>query len=254
MRAGLGGIHGALLLMIALLAATAGALLGLTSCDYGTEGELFVSPSNVRMAPGEYRQFKLRVATEHSDEGVFCDIWSASGGSISPEGLFRAPGEPGSYTITASRDGNHSTKVTVIAESGQSAESSSDGSVAQAEGEKERIFDNGNGLGGNPGGKIPKFTIDRPRVIIEIMTYHWDYNGNMLGTIALKNVDTGEIYGPWATGGGTGQGGVENAYWYAHPNIEIPAGTYDIVDSSPSTWFTNSQAKGFGMATIDALR
>ncbi|MFA5802406.1 MAG: hypothetical protein WC911_08005 [Thermoleophilia bacterium] len=72
----------------------------------------------------------------------------------------RAPGEPGSYTITASRDGNHSINVTVVADSGQSTESSSDGSVAQAEGEKERIFDNGNGLGGNPGGKIPKFTID----------------------------------------------------------------------------------------------
>ena len=128
------------------------------------------------------------------------------------------------------------------------------GSVAQAQGERERIFECSSDAGGHSGAKIPEFTIDRARVIVEIMTYHYDYNAHKLGTIALKNTETGETFGPWETTGAPGQGGVENAYWLAHPNVEIPAGTYQLVDSSPSTWFTNSEMKGFGGSYVDALK
>jgi hypothetical protein len=255
---GHGGIRRALVLIV-VLAAMAGALLGSTSCvPLGCSNdpvELWkVEPSDARMAPGESKQFALMLYYQgKSQRGLNtpADAWSASGGSISPSGVFVAPGKPGDYTVTAGHSGHdYSTKVTVVAAATQPGEPSP-GSVAKAQGEKERIFDNGNGLGGRPGGKIPQFTIDRPRVIVEILTYHWDHK---LGTIALKNVETGKTYGPWETVGGTGQGGVENAYWFARPNVEIPAGTYEIVDSSPSTWFTNDQAGGFGMANVDALK
>lgn len=47
-----------------------------------------------------------------------------------------------------------------------------------------------------------------------------------------------------------GQGGVQNAYWAVLPNIEVPAGTYTVIDSDPSTWSYNSQSKGCGFTTI----
>jgi hypothetical protein len=259
---GHGGIRRALALIV-ILAWMAGGLVGLTSCDdytglgcTGTPQERWiVEPDSPRMAPGESKQFMLRYYQGGTPVPVRLECaWSASGGSVSPSGVFVAPGKPGDYTVTASYIGHdYSTKVTVVAATTQPGEPSP-GSVAKAQGEKERIFDNGNGLGGRPGGRIPQFTIDRPRVIVEILTYHWDYNDHKLGTIALKNVETGKTFGPWDTVGGTGQGGVENAYWYARPSVEIPAGTYEIVDSSPSTWFTNDEAKGFGMANVDALK
>lgn len=272
---GHGGIRRALAL-VAVLAVTAGALPWLTSCETDCGGEISgfrVEPENARMVARRRTQFKLKCYSNSNVGGRNRQDspvakWSASGGSISPSGVFVAPKRLGDYTITARTPGgnSYSTNVKVVAsewdDDAQSGEATAggkptpvpSGSVAKAEGEKERIFNNGNGLGGRPGGKIPQFTIDRPRVIVEIMTYHWDYNGHRLGTIALKNVETGETYGPWKTVGGTGQGGVKNAYWLAHPNVEIPAGTYKLVDSSPSTWFTNDQAKGFGMATIDAIK
>ena len=224
------------LALIGVLAAMTGALLGLTSCGTDDDIETFVSPRSATMAPGESKKFELLhtgLLGGYATTGA--DKWSATGGSISPSGVFVAPEKSGTYTVTATDGGkDYTSQVTVVAATTQSGESSPDG--------------------GHLGGKIPQFTIDRPRVIVEILTYHWDYNDHKLGTIALKNVETGKTYGPWKTVGGTGQGGVENAYWLAHPNIKIPAGTYEIVDSSPSTWFTNDQAKGFGVATIDALK
>jgi hypothetical protein len=227
----------------------AGALLLLTACDLPgcSPGKRWaVEPSDARMAPGESRQFTLRFY-QGSNPGMAwpAKSWSASGGSISPSGLFVAPEKPGVYTVTASNEGKHDAKVTVVAAAGD---------VAKTQGEKERIFKKSSDAGGHPGAKIPEFTIDRPRVIVEIMTYHWDYNDHKLGTIALKNVETGKTYGPWETVGGTGQGGVENAYWLARPNAEIPAGTYMLVDSSPSTWFTNSEMEGYGGSYVDALK
>jgi hypothetical protein len=237
---------------LVLIAALTGVLLGLTACQpLGCSPEPVerwaVEPSDAKMAPGESKQFVLRLYQGRAPGVDFPKCtWSASGGSISPTGVFVAPKKPGVYTVTASYQGNHGAKVTVVA--------AADGGAAKAQGEKERIFENASDAGGHPGAKIPEFTINRPRLIVEIMTYHWDYNDHKLGTIALKNVETGKTYGPWATVGGTGQGGVENAYWLAHPNVEIPAGTYELVDSSPSTWFTNSEMKGYGGAYVDALK
>lgn len=239
--------------------------VGLTSaCSWGcidNSSKLYIQPREVRtMAPGQTQEFKVVRHLEDGDEDQYPPVtkWSASAGSIAPTGVFTAPTEPGECTITAKTEDFGSVSQTItVAGPGTASGSPTpvpSGSVAQAQGEKERIFEVSSDAGGHPGAKIPEFTIDRPRVIVEIMTYHWDYNGHKLGTIALKNVDTGETYGPWETVGGTGQGGVENAYWLAHPNVEIPAGTYKLVDSSPSTWFTNGEMKGFGGCYVDALK
>jgi len=278
---GHGGIRA--LVLIAVLAAMAGALLGLTSCggELGCDSEFLptrrvVAPYLPSMAPGESMQFTL-MYYRGDQEGPPLErrelpqTWSASGGSISPSGVFVAPEKPGEYTVSALFEGiEYSTEVRVVAATTSSevsspssvtvgvattsSEVSSPSGVAQSQAEKERVFETRSDAGGHPGAKIPEFTIDRPRVIVEIMTYHWDYNDHKLGTIALTNVETGVTYGPWETVGGTGQGGVENAYWLAHPNVEIPAGTYKLVDSSPSTWFTNDEMGGLGGSYVDALK
>jgi hypothetical protein len=94
------------------------------------------------------------------------------------------------------------------------------------------------------------FTIRRPQVITSIMTYHWNSGrGTRTGTIALRDA-TGRIYGPWPATGAMGQGGVPNASWTCQPNVEVPAGTYTIVDSEPATWSQNPQSGGRGMAVV----
>jgi hypothetical protein len=83
------------------------------------------------------------------------------------------------------------------------------------------------------------FSISEPMMITSINNYHYFNYGALPGTIALRHSD-GTVYGPWETNGGTGQGGVPNAYWVAEPNVVIKAGDYTVIDSDPSTWSQNS--------------
>jgi hypothetical protein len=62
--------------------------------------------------------------------------------------------------------------------------------------------------------------------------------------------DDGTFYGPWQTTGREGQGGVANAYWTAIPWEIVPAGTYTMWDSEPSTWSTNEEAGGLGFSVV----
>ncbi len=73
------------------------------------------------------------------------------------------------------------------------------------------------------------------------------------GTIAL-NKSTGETLGPWNIEGQPGQGGIANAYWVAEGDIELPAGTYTIIDSDPETWAQNAGSRGAGMAILEGYR
>ncbi|MDO8915963.1 MAG: hypothetical protein Q7W16_07775 [Coriobacteriia bacterium] len=91
------------------------------------------------------------------------------------------------------------------------------------------------------GGKPPKVTQDKTYFVTEICTYHWNKGtGAPAGEITLKAAD-GTVYGPWKTT-------LRNAvYWIAQPNQDIPAGTYTLIDSDPSTWAQNSGSGGTGM-------
>ena len=94
------------------------------------------------------------------------------------------------------------------------------------------------------------FTIDKNNLLTYIQVYHWNNGKGVLpGTIGLQN-QNGVKYGPWQAKGTPGQGGVPNAYWEVGPNVVIPAGTYTIIDSDPSTWACNSGSGGRGMALV----
>ena len=96
------------------------------------------------------------------------------------------------------------------------------------------------------------FTVNSPHLVTYIRNYHWNYaRGATPGTIGLKDRD-GKIYGPWQAGGLPGQGGVPDAYWEVFPNVVIPAGTYTVIDSDPSTWSHNTGTGGVGMCLVNA--
>ncbi len=114
------------------------------------------------------------------------------------------------------------------------------------------IFNNGNisGVYNNPT-KPTIFTISQPYVITKIVNYHWNNaRAATPGTIALRD-QSGRTYGPWQSKGSPGQGGVPNAYWTVYPNITLPAGTYTVIDSQPSTWAQNSGSGGAGHTQIE---
>jgi tetratricopeptide (TPR) repeat protein len=116
---------------------------------------------------------------------------------------------------------------------------------------EDKIFDNGNIGGVSSGPPNPtQFTFTQATVITRIENYHYFNGGKKPGTIGLRNNSTGKVYGPWQAYGLIGQGGVQNAYWAVLPNIELPAGTYTVIDSDPPTWSYNSQSKGCGFTTI----
>jgi hypothetical protein len=115
------------------------------------------------------------------------------------------------------------------------------------------VFDNGNPIAIHPGGRAPTFKLDTAATITSMTSYHYIVGGGPSpGTLGLRSAD-GTAYGPWQCKGADGQGGVKNAFWIAQPNAEVPAGTYTIVDSDPSTWSTNSKAGGIGFATVTVI-
>jgi hypothetical protein len=117
--------------------------------------------------------------------------------------------------------------------------------------EEERIFAQSACAGVSNGPPNPTvFTIDEPRTITKMGTYHYG-SGESPGTIGLKD-QSGKTYGPWQAEGEPGQGGVPNAYWivYLSPSVDLPAGTYTIIDSSPSTWSYTYESNDCGLAAV----
>ena len=124
---------------------------------------------------------------------------------------------------------------------------------AQAAAQPSRVFFNGNIAGVGNGGRSPQFTLNGATRITEIMTYHWNNaRGHKPGTIALVSA-AGVTYGPWQATGRPGQGGVPDAYWIVNPNVSLPAGVYQVVDSDPASWAQNGESLGLGIAEIKGV-
>lgn len=102
------------------------------------------------------------------------------------------------------------------------------------------------GVQNNPPNKTV-FTLSKASHISKIFTYHWNSgNGDAPGTISLKNTGTGEVIGTWtATSSGP-------PYYYPTvlPDVDVAAGTYEIVDSKTSTWSYNSETGNMGIAWV----
>lgn len=121
--------------------------------------------------------------------------------------------------------------------------------------ETDLLFSNYNGAGvQNSPTAHTLFTINVARKIYLIQDYHWNSaKGKTPGTIGLKS-ESGTMYGPWNAVGAPGQGGVPDAYWTVYPDIEIPTGTYTIIDSDPASWAQNTGTSGLGMSQVYAVK
>jgi hypothetical protein len=97
------------------------------------------------------------------------------------------------------------------------------------------------------------FTIASPAHVTELATYHWNNAHGLPAsaavTISLKGVG-GTVFGPFTAVGSAGQGGVPNVNWTATASFDLPAGTYTVVDSQPTTWSKNVRSGGSGFAAV----
>lgn len=81
----------------------------------------------------------------------------------------------------------------------------------------------------------------------QLITYHWNNGmGAVPGNIMLRNLSTGQVLGPFQAHGVSGQGGAGNVNWIADVNINIPLGTWQVLDSNPPTWSQNPQSARAG--------
>jgi len=110
-----------------------------------------------------------------------------------------------------------------------------------------QIFKIGNDNKVANGGTTPSFTTAKDYYVTDLWTYHWNNGaGAAAGTLSLKSSD-GKTYGPW-------QSDLTNGvYWSAKINQTLPAGTYQVLDSDPSTLAQNSGTAGMGMAWMNGI-
>ena len=86
--------------------------------------------------------------------------------------------------------------------------------------------------------------------VTELVTYHWNNGkGARPGTLTLKSM-SGQTYGPFQAKGTSGQNNAPNVNWIADVNLQLPAGTYQLLDSDPATWSQNAATHGVGFAII----
>lgn len=189
----------------------------------------------------------------HSGPEIDWSVEPAAGASVSGSGVFVAS-EPGEYTVSGrpkqGADGYRRfcpMAITVVeAIVHKEAEIDPEAVVP--------IWDNHNIAGVDNGGTAPTFKLDRPIVLTYLETYHYNSGQGTAktGRIGLKAAD-GTVYGPWDTEGAPGQGDVPNAYWIAKPNVELPAGSYTVIDPDPATWSQNAGSKGEGMVRVNGI-
>ncbi|MGD1103337.1 MAG: SprB repeat-containing protein [Terriglobia bacterium] len=119
------------------------------------------------------------------------------------------------------------------------------------------------GVSNNPPQKT-FFRLDQPAFITKIFTYHWNNGrGATPGRIGLRNAATGQMVGMWNVIGtyhmfNTTPGaawpsrgdGPPFLYWTVQPNVNVPAGTYEVLDSDPGTWAYNAEMRNMGCAWV----
>jgi hypothetical protein len=97
------------------------------------------------------------------------------------------------------------------------------------------------------------FTLAHASQITKIMTYHWNAgSGANPGIISIRNLSTGEMMGTWKVSGTQDmvKAGPPHRYWLVFPNISLPAGKYEVVDSDRASWSTNGEMGNMGCAWV----
>lgn len=180
-----------------------------------------------------------------------------SAGALRIDYVTRDGSIQGYYEVVLTADGQHANgRVQEL--NGPKRQGSSNwtriGAAAPAAAPKGQVlFDNINTGGvSNQPTAATVFTLARPATITLIQNYHWNNARGTAspGSIALRDA-SGHVHGPWPTAGGPGQGGVPNATWTAHPMVQLPAGTYTVIDSDPASWAHNGGTHGAGISRVE---
>lgn len=109
---------------------------------------------------------------------------------------------------------------------------------------QNQVLYTGNSGGVANGGKPPHFTLSVPTQLHFIMSYHYNNGqGAPAGTIAIRAAD-GKVYGPWKATA------LNKVYWIVNPQIKLPPGSYEVIDSDPATWSQNGSSHGYGHVLI----
>lgn len=111
------------------------------------------------------------------------------------------------------------------------------------------VVRNGADAAVSPGATQPTtFELTQPHLITQVMTYHYGA-GKTPGTIAIQSQD-GTVFGPWTAAGALGAGNLPNSYWWVRPDVVLPAGRYEVIDSDPSSWSTEPVTNGAGIILL----
>ncbi len=125
-------------------------------------------------------------------------------------------------------------------------------------GEEVTLFDNWNtGAVQNGPGHPTLFRTTQTYRISAIATYHWNYGEGapMRGFITIRGID-GPTKSPGCLVGDPKdvtyyKDVAVNVNWSCHPvNLVISPGTYEVTDSSPSTWSQNAQSGNRGFVRV----
>lgn len=99
----------------------------------------------------------------------------------------------------------------------------------------------------------PVLTIDSPKTIVAIYTYHWNWittgGGENVG-VSLTNIFNEQTYAQCNQTPYPGQGGRTNANWIGVPNVTIPAGSYRVISTNPASWSYAGDTQGQGITVI----
>lgn len=196
------------------------------------------------MDPGAQRVFAATVDGFADQSVTWTTTPAGVGALLALDGssvAFTAPAAGGQVTLTATSVADPSASASVTIE------------VRDAPAPLEDVFNNGNVGGVQSGPTSPTtFTLAVARHAVSFDTYHYFNGGALPGLLGLRHAD-GTEYGPWQATGGVGQGGVQNASWICHPEVELPAGSYAVLDSGAATWSYNDESGGAGFAHLVAL-
>ncbi len=132
-------------------------------------------------------------------------------------------------------------------------------SMPVPDGEMILLYDLGNSAGIYPDPPTAEsfISFDTPVLLTRIRTYHWNGSaGAPAGTVSLVG-PLGDTYGPWqAEGCGQSMGFDEpcmvdgDLYWLVDLRLHLAQGTYQVVDSDPSTWANNPDSGNAGHVLV----
>lgn len=177
------------------------------------------------------QSFDLSVPIGEAQEGSFqIQMWRDSTGgqrNMKASGTMRGrvvlgPGHPTSTSVTGAALSEQTARDLMGREMANPAQ------IA-----RNQVLYTGNDGGVANGGRPPRFTLNAPTTISFLMSYHYNNGqGAPPGTLGLRRSD-GKMFGPWQATG------INKVYWVVSPEVTLPPGTYEVVDSDPATWSQN---------------